>query len=156
MPRIQVSVNQNRIEINPEQIESAASRILNALGYTDAELSISVVDDGEMREINRQYRGQDRPTDVLSFAMLEGEFGDVCPEMLGDIVISAETARAEGIESGASLDSVMDLLLVHGILHLLGFDHEQGSEASRRMKEKTQELLRMLGRDPDRLEWFFD
>jgi probable rRNA maturation factor len=155
MPLIQVSVNQSRIKINQERIESAARRILNALGYTESELSVLIVDDAEMAEINREYRQVGHATDVLSFPMLEGEFPDISPEMLGDVVISAETAREISRQTGAPLDSIMDLLLAHGILHLLGYDHESSEEKAAAMKRKTEEILSILGHSEARLGWFF-
>jgi len=88
--------------------------------------------------------------------MLEGEFSDIAPEMLGDVVISVETAKAMSDETGAALESVLDLLLVHGILHLLGLDHEVGPVEAREMKLKTVELLAMLGHRGEEFEWFFD
>jgi len=155
MPLIQVSVNQNRIKINPEQLENAARLTLSALGYTESELSILIVDDDEMAELNREYRQISHTTDVLSFPMLEGEFGEIAPEMLGDVVISAETADAIAREAGATLESVLDLLLIHGILHLLGYDHEAGETEAREMKRQTEELLAKLGHAAEEFSWFF-
>ncbi|MFZ0945317.1 MAG: rRNA maturation RNase YbeY [Syntrophobacteraceae bacterium] len=155
MALIQVA-NQSRIKINPGSIENAAKRILNALGYTESELSVLIVDDGEMAGLNQQYRQIGHTTDVLSFPMLEGEFSDIAPEMLGDVVISAETAKAMSAETGAALESVLDLLVVHGILHLLGFDHVAGPTGANEMKLKTEELLAMLGHCIEQFEWFFD
>jgi len=126
------------------------------LGYTESELSILMVDDFEMARLNREYRGIDHATDVLSFPMLEGEFGEIAPEMLGDVVISAQTARAISEETGAAIESVLDLLLVHGILHLLGLDHEAGPVEAKEMKLKTKELLTVLGHCGEEFEWFFD
>lgn len=126
------------------------------MGYTESELSILIVDDEEMAGLNREYRQVDHSTDVLSFPMLEGECGDVCPEMLGDVVISAQTAREIGNQTGATFESVMDLLLVHGILHLIGFDHEAGPADARRMRDKTEELLHLLGHPGKEFAWFFD
>jgi len=125
------------------------------LGYTKAELSVVIVDDAEMAEINFEYRRVDRPTDVLSFPMLEGEFPDVCNQMLGDVVISADTARSISDETGASLESVLDLLLIHGILHLVGFNHEAGERQALEMKRKTEELLSLLGHSGGEFAWFF-
>ncbi len=156
MPLIQISVNQSRIKINPEPTESAAKRILNALGYTESELSILIVDDAEMAQINEEYRQVSHTTDVLSFPMLEGEFGDIVPEMLGDVVISAETASSITEQTGSSLQAVMDLLLIHGILHLLGHDHEAGEADAREMKAKTEALLSELGHSSAEFKWFFD
>ncbi len=126
------------------------------MGYTESELSVLIVDDGEMAVLNRQYRQIGHTTDVLSFPMIEGEFSDIAPDMLGDVVISAETAKAISDETGAALESVVDLLLVHGVLHLLGFDHEAGPAGAREMKLKTEELLAMLGHRGEEFEWFFD
>ncbi len=155
MPLTQV-VNQSRIRIKPALIRNAAKLTLNALGYTESELSVLIVDDPEMAKLNREYRGIDHTTDVLSFPMLEGEFGEIAPEMLGDIVISAETARAMSQETGTPFEAVLNLLLIHGILHLLGMDHETGLKQARNMKEKTEELLLMLGHSDEEFGWFFD
>jgi probable rRNA maturation factor len=140
--------------MDPARIERAAEKILNALGFTDSELSILVVDDEEMRRINREYRSVDAPTDVLSFPMHEGEFGDVAPELLGDVVISAPTAAAMAEEKGCPLSSVLDLLLVHGILHLLDYDHERSQAAAESMFEKTIELLALLGHSRESFTWY--
>ena len=102
------------------------------MGYTESELSVLIVDDSEMARLNQQYRQIAHTTDVLSFPMLEGEFGGIAPEMLGDVVISAQTAKAMSEETGSAFESVLDLLLVHGILHLLGLDHETGPVEARR------------------------
>jgi len=126
------------------------------LGYTESELSVLIVDDGEMARLNQQYRQIDHTTDVLSFPMLEGEFSDIAPEMLGDVVISVETAKTISAETGTALESVLDLLLVHGILHLLGLDHNVRPAEAREMKLKTEELLEMLGHCGEQFEWFFD
>lgn len=114
------------------------------MGCTDAELSVLIVDDGEMTRLNREFRGVDETTDVLAFPMREGEYSDVEPDLLGDVVISAPTARILAETHGTPLEAVLDLLLVHGTLHLLGFDHDEPEEA-RLMDAKTIELLRTLG-----------
>jgi probable rRNA maturation factor len=124
------------------------------LGYTEAELSIVIVDDEEMTRLNREYRQVDSTTDVLSFPMQEGEFGDVCPEMLGDVVISAETASEMSRQCGCPLTEVLNLLLAHGVLHLAGFDHEEGGAEAAAMREKTVELLRSLGHTEKIVEWY--
>ena len=116
-------------------------------------MSVAIVDDEEMRNLNLEYRGVDSTTDVLSFPMWEGECGDVCEEMLGDVVVSAPTALAMSEQYGCPFDSVMDLLLVHGILHLLGKDHGEAEEA-RSMESETLELLRSLGHEPRDFGWY--
>ncbi|MBP8829136.1 MAG: rRNA maturation RNase YbeY [Desulfobacter sp.] len=124
-------------------------QILNALGCDDHELSIVITDDAQVRELNRTYRGKDEPTNVLSFPMQEGEFSDITPGLLGDVVISLDTAEAEAIAAGISTDERMSQLLVHGILHLFGFDHELGENQAREMEEKSLELLRGIEGNPD-------
>lgn len=98
-----------------------------------------------MARLNAEYRQVEGTTDVLSFPMLEGDFGDVCPEVLGDIVISAETADAMATRYGCPFEAVLDLLLIHGVLHLAGHDHERGEEDTRLMEAETRRLLAVLG-----------
>ncbi|MCW7752484.1 rRNA maturation RNase YbeY [Desulfobotulus sp. H1] len=130
-----------------------ATRILNALGCPDAELSLLFVDDAAMREINMEYRHQDKPTNVLSFAMHDGDFSHINPDLLGDVVISTETAMREALEW--EMDPMIRLtqLLVHGILHLMGYDHEQGPESEAAMESKSTELVRMLENNNDLAGW---
>lgn len=124
------------------------------MGYTEGELSVLVVDDDEMRRINREYRHVDASTDVLSFPMGEGEFGEVEPNLLGDVVISAPTAAAMAEEQGCSLTAVMDLLLVHGVLHLVDYDHERSDDEAHRMVQKTIDLLAELGHSRESFDWY--
>ena len=118
------------------------------MGYRDSELSVSIVGDRSIRKINREYLGKDRPTNVISFSMLEGDYGQLNPQMLGDVVISVDTALREAEEGGLTLDARLVFLLLHGILHLTGFDHERSGEMEAvRMEEKEQELYGMLEKD---------
>jgi rRNA maturation RNase YbeY len=120
-----------------------ARRLLRALGRDDAELSVLVVSDRAMRALNRRWRGRDRPTDVLSFAQQEGAAG-VPGGLLGDVVISVDTAARQAAERGASLGREADRLLVHGLLHLLGYDHERSPAEARRMQRRERTLERWL------------
>lgn len=108
-----------------------------------------ITDDAQLRDLNRTYRGKDASTNVLSFPMQEGEFSDITPGLLGDVVISLDTARTEAITAGISTDERMSQLLIHGILHLMGFDHELGEDQAREMEEKSLELLRRIEDNPD-------
>ncbi len=118
------------------------------MGYQDSELSVSIVGDRSIRRINREYLGKDRPTNVISFAMHEGAFGELNPHILGDVVISADTALREAEEGGMTFCSRLVFLLLHGILHLTGYDHERSGEAeARRMTEKEQEIFGMLDKE---------
>jgi probable rRNA maturation factor len=134
-------------------MRKSAQAILNALGYIEAELSVVIVDDAEIAHLNSEYRQVEGPTDVLAFAMRDGEFGDVCPEMLGDLVISAPTAQAMASAHSCSLQAVLDLLLIHGVLHLVGYDHEQPADA-RAMDRKSLNLLQELGYQEETFGWY--
>ena len=98
--------------------------------------------DKKIRTLNKQYRGQDRATDVLSFSQNEDEGeSKLNSHLMGDVVISTETAKRQAAEHGLTLEEEIVLLLIHGILHLLGFDHERSDEESCHMKQKTRELF---------------
>lgn len=124
-----------------------AATILSALGCPDdTELSISIVGDRAIHILNRDYLGKDRPTNVISFSLREGEFGHLSPA-LGDVVISADTAAAEAAQGGVATWERLTFLLLHGILHLCGYDHERSGEAeARRMQRKEKELYALLER----------
>lgn len=106
------------------------------------ELSILFTNDDHITELNRKYLGRDNNTNVLAFPMTENA-SDVEPGMLGDIVISLDTAIRESAETGETVDQVIYRLLVHGLLHLLGYDHERSPEHEKIMS-KEEERLRML------------
>jgi probable rRNA maturation factor len=126
-------------------MKKAAETILSALGFIDSELSIVVVGDRSIRKLNRDYLGKDRPTNVISFAMGEGEFGGLNPSCLGDVVISADTAGREAEAASVTPHERLCLLLLHGILHLAGFDHERsGAAAAVKMNRKERELAVLL------------
>ncbi len=108
-------------------------------------MSILFTDDQEIAELNAQYRGKDKPTDVLSFPQ-----EDCCDRtegaaVLGDVVISFETARRQALERGETVESEILRLLVHGVLHLAGYDHEGvGRNEAQRMRRKERQLLKWL------------
>ena len=116
------------------------ARLLLSLGLPDAELSVLFIGDRAMRTLNNTYRGKDATTDVLSFSLREGAFPGIQPEMLGDIVISLPVAERQARAAGHSTLRELERLLVHGLLHLLGYDHEQGSREARRMEGKERQL----------------
>lgn len=98
-----------------------------------------VVGDRTMARLNQRYRGMAHSTDVLSFPMREGPFASLSPNLLGDVVISARTADRQAAVAGRSLRDELVVLLIHGILHLLGYDHQTPSEA-KRMKRLERQL----------------
>ena len=124
-------------------VARSARRLLRALRLADAELSVVLVSDREMRTLNRRWRGRDRPTDVLSFAQREGPGG--APDgVLGDVVISVDSARRQAAAQRTTLAREADRLLIHGLLHLLGYDHERSAAEARRMRRRERMLARWL------------
>lgn len=118
------------------------------MGCPDSELSISIVGDRTIRRLNRDYLGRDKTTNVISFAMNEGEFGEVHPEILGDVVICADTAGREAEEGGVPFFNRLAFLLLHGTLHITGFDHERSGEAeAARMDAREQAIFALLERE---------
>ena len=97
-----------------------------------------------MSSLNKEYRNRRGSTNVLAFSMREGEFGDISPELLGDVIISLPTAQREAEEAGISLDNMISRLLIHGILHLVGFEHDRSEDEAREMEERSFELLAIL------------
>jgi probable rRNA maturation factor len=123
--------------------------VLNALECPDAELSILIVGDLEIATLNKAYLGRSGPTNVIAFAMRDGTFGQINPNLLGDVVISFDTAAREAQHAGISLESRFDQLLIHGILHLFGFEHEKTSQQAKAMRAKERELLELLQHFPN-------
>ncbi|MCL6446902.1 MAG: rRNA maturation RNase YbeY [Armatimonadetes bacterium] len=126
--------------------ERAVQEVLAAEGVAkEAEVSVVFVDDEYIRRLNRQYRGVDSPTDVLSFAMLEGEplAGKEEELILGDVVVSLPAAQRQSAEYGHSLEREVAYLIVHGMLHLLGYDH-QTAEQKQVMRAREEAVLEKL------------
>jgi probable rRNA maturation factor len=137
-----VSMRGRRAPALARRLARSARRCLRTLALDDAELSLVLVSDPVMHELNRAWRGKNRPTDVLAFAQREG--GAAPAGLLGDVVISVDTARRQAAELGHSLAAEGERLLVHGLLHLLGYDHERSTPEARRMQRKERALLRAL------------
>ncbi len=129
-----------------EFLSGVAEAVLKSEGYgEDAEVSLVLVDDMYIRSLNSEYRGIDSPTDVLSFAMLEGEAlpGQEEELILGDVVVSVQTARRQADEYGHSFLRETAYLTAHGVLHLLGYDHQE-EEGREKMRLKEEEILASL------------
>ncbi|MFO8049275.1 MAG: rRNA maturation RNase YbeY [Desulfosudaceae bacterium] len=120
------------------------------MGSPESELSLVITDDEEIAVLNQRYLNRAGPTNVIAFPMAEGEFTHITPDLLGDVVISAETAAAEAAGMGVNTEERFTQLLVHGILHLFGYDHEQSGEEAAVMEKKSDELLAVLARTPIR------
>lgn len=117
--------------------------VLDEKGFSSAEVSVVYVDDAEMKNLNKRYRGATKSTDVLAFPMNEGKFAAINPDLLGDIVVSVPTARKQAEMREHSLERELTVLLIHGLLHLLGYDHVTGKEEAA-MQELEQEYLMLV------------
>ena len=135
---------QTECSIDCKTLENQIKTILPLLNCENKERSILLTDDKKIRELNKQYRNKNISTDVLSFSQAEGEEDGLEHNLLGDIVISISTAMRQSSEHNLSIDEEIVLLLIHGILHLLGFDHERSDEEAVHMKEKTSELFSFI------------
>ena len=127
-----------RSGVDGRALVATARRLLGALGEAEAGVSLSLVDDTAMRALNREYRGRDAPTDVLSFPLGEPAHAQL-ERLLGDVVISVETARRQAAAYDATLQLEIYRLLIHGLLHLKGHDHMQPAE--RRVMEREERRL---------------
>jgi probable rRNA maturation factor len=125
-------------------LATRARQVLRALGIRRSELSLSLVADPEIHLLNRDYRGKDRPTDVLAFPLHEPPVPTDAAS-LGDVVISLDTAALAARERRRPLAAVLDELLVHGVLHLLGYDHEISPAEDRRMARKAKAVRTAIG-----------
>jgi probable rRNA maturation factor len=127
-----------RSGVDGHALVATAKRLLTAVGEGASALSLSLVGDQAMRALNREYRGKDSATDVLSFS-LEAAPGRSAERLLGDVVISVDTARRQAREYGATLQRELYRLLIHGLLHLMGHDHIAPSE--RRVMRREERRL---------------
>ena len=123
-----------------QRTKKIARKLLSVLGFPDSELSILFTDDTEIQKLNNQYRSKDTATDVLSFPQ-ESSIGDEV-QLLGDVVISLPTAEIQARELEVSLEEEVLRLLIHGVLHLCGYEHEEVSEqTAEEMRSKENELF---------------
>lgn len=130
--------------VSEGELRRLASRVLEGVGLLKAELSVVLVDDQEITGLNLQYLGRNEPTNVIAFPMREGEAGHISPHLLGDVVISLDTARREAREAGVPWGERLAALLAHGVLHLLGHDHDLGTVEARKMEAEEQRLAALL------------
>ncbi len=132
-----------KINIDSLYIEGKILKVMDALDCHNHEVSILFTGDPEIQKLNLEFRGIDHPTDVLSFPQEEGPS---LPRaiILGDVVVSLDTAQAQAKEHELSLHEEITLLLIHGILHLLGYDHEISELEDKKMRVKTRELFNLV------------
>ena len=138
-----VRLSGRRAGLDRRRLRSRAVRMLRELGRPRAELSIALVDDASIAELNARYRGVPGATDVLSFSLLDGVHAEHRGDLLGDVVVSLDTAAVQARRARRSLDDEVLRLLIHGTLHLLGHDHERRDEA-RRMRAEERRVWKAL------------
>ncbi len=141
---------QDKLQVSEELIEKIKDIILECLDYEgyddDYDISLSFVDNKEIHELNKLYRGIDRPTDVLSFPMLDEELDfdiELEEKSLGDIVISLERAFEQSVDYNHSFEREVCFLVCHSMFHLLGYDHDT-EENTKEMREKEEYILNKL------------
>ena len=136
-------------------LRADAERLLTALGLSRTELSVIIVDDPTIQGLNREFRGTDSPTDVLSFSQIEevgtavsnhDQLVDAPGTMLGDVVISIDTALRQASQYRITPGERLRVLLIHGTLHLIGYDHERSRLDARQMFARERELAKMVSR----------
>ncbi len=149
---ILIKNQQKIIKLNQKKIEGKIKKVLQYLKVDEeTEISVLFIDDKFIRSLNNKYRGIDKPTDVLSFSLQEGAIKSPEVEsnkLLGDIIISAETAQRQVDNLNHSLEKELTVLLIHGLLHLTGHDHEKGKDC-KIMREKESEMLKIFDLQPD-------
>lgn len=152
---VYVRVRLRRTHFNQTRFARLAEQVLSLVGELASELSIELIGDRRMRRLNRVYRRKDRTTDVLAFPMREaltphalrqaqGRPSRLMPAILGDVAISVPTALRQAREAGRSLDDELAVLLVHGVLHLCGYDHERNEKEAAHMHRRERAILQMI------------
>lgn len=131
---------QRRYKVDRRVLESFLNRVASAIGHADASATLALVGDARMKVLNRDFRGYDKPTDVLSFAASESAEPDESgePGYLGDIVISVDTANRQATRRRSNLKRELKVLGLHGFLHLLGYDHEKDDGEMRRLEYRLR------------------
>jgi probable rRNA maturation factor len=142
---LHIQNNQRKIKIDRRKIRSTIFKILKILDCADKEISLSFIDDEKIKQLNKQYLGKDRATNVLSFSLQEEEYGNINPQILGDIVISVETAQKDAIQGNLTIAQEIDFLIIHGLLHLLGYNHKNTTKKeTNTMRQKEKKLFNLV------------
>jgi probable rRNA maturation factor len=140
---ITIRNEQKKVAVNPAKVRKLLQKCLQCLNYPDADVSVLLTGDGAIRHLNREHRGQDRPTDVLSFGMREQRRANEPlpphPEVLGDVVVSMPTIQRQAKARKVTVQEELDFILIHGLLHLLGYDH--AAEAEKRRMDALHHTL---------------
>jgi len=137
---VEVVNRQRRLQLDTEAWSTFATRALDAIGKNEHSATIAFVSDKRIRELNRQFRGIDKATDVLSFPAEE-------ETNLGDVAVSVETAAVQAKENGLSFEHEIAQLILHGLLHLCGYDHETDNGEMNRLELRLRRKLKIHGQD---------
>ena len=130
--------------VDAKLLRRRAGRVLQAVGHRGSELSLTLTDDESIARLNREHRGKRGPTDVLSFSLFEGDHAEFRGGLLGDVVIGLPQAARQARAAHRGIDRELAILAIHGILHLIGHDHERDDEA-RVMQAEERRLRRVIG-----------
>ena len=133
---IEVVNRQRRVQIDTDAWADFAAKALDAIGKSGSSATVAFVSDKSIRKLNQQFRGMDKATDVLSFPADE-------PDSLGDVAVSVDTAAAQANENGLSFESEIAQLILHGLLHLSGYDHERDNGEMNRLELRLRRKLRI-------------
>jgi rRNA maturation RNase YbeY len=141
---IQITFQRKTPGLGSQTIKRKLKKLFADLDFHEGELSVLFTDDERIAELNRRYLRRKGPTNVLAFPMLSGTSPHLESGMLGDVVISVDTAVSESQELGEPLQRTVDRLLIHGILHLLGYDHEASPKEALRMRREENRLMTLV------------
>jgi probable rRNA maturation factor len=141
---IHIHNRQRKITIDLPCLKQRLQQVLEYLSCADAELSVVLANDQFLRQLNRTYRQKDRPTNVLAFPQGPMPNASDLPLLLGDVVVSLPTAAREAREADQPIEAHVLYLVLHGILHLLGYDHERSAAAQQRMEALEQTVLTFM------------
>jgi probable rRNA maturation factor len=146
--KVYIKNQQRRIKVNQKRIISHIGKALHLLGLHKAEVSILLVNDRKMKELNLRYRGLDKTTDVLSFSQMENVTQQSAiskqQSILGDIVINLHKAKRQAVEHDLTFNEELSWLLIHGFLHLIGYEHEETRYLKNKMARKEKELFDVI------------
>jgi len=139
---------QNKTPVDVTRLKKVGQFVLDALSLSNSELSIVCVNDETIARLNKQYRNKTGPTNVLSFSMKEGDYSHLRQNMLGDVVLSVDTVMREAKEAQISFEHRLYFLLIHGVLHLIGYDHDNSETDAQKMDQKTRSLFSKIENSP--------
>ncbi len=147
---MKIRIDNRQKRLSPAQVERMTTSFRRALEPQTGEVSLLLVEDREISRYNRRYLKRNGPTNVLAFPMREGPFGEMNPDLWGDLVVSTETAAREAREADLPLDERVAALMAHGWLHLQGYDHERSQEEERLMELRTKEIMEQMAKEQRR------